>query len=228
MATTLSASRADVERRIRFKNEGAPDRRRFVAALKGKPDVYTRSEQLPETQFVASVAVDLSGSMAAHIRSAALYDAMMVLGDTFDMLAIPYEARGFGSSDVQFKAIEDAQFDLQRAAALAELSLGGTSLKHSAGRATSALRGAGVANKLFVALTDGALGDHVATVAVLAEARSRGVVTFGIYLGQGAQQERMDELYGAGNWTAITDLQELPKAVGSRLASLFKRLGPSS
>ena len=46
-----------------------------------------------ETAFAASIQVDLSGSMGSHVQSAALYDATMVLSDTFAGLSIAPVAR---------------------------------------------------------------------------------------------------------------------------------------
>ena len=224
MATVLQAIRADVEKRLRNLPEGQLDRRRIVRAAAGQQNVRTQSKTLPQTSFRASVAVDLSGSMNYHIQSGALYDSMMVLGDTFELLDIPYESRGFGSTDAQFKAMDEPSFDPGRAAALTETSLGGTSLSRTAGLAVTALRGGEEANRLFVGLSDGQVEDQAQTAAVLKDARRRGIVTFGIYLGRGANQELMDELWGAGNWTAINSLDEMPKAVGQRLAALFNRL----
>jgi hypothetical protein len=37
-------------------------------------------------------------------------------------------------------------------------------------------------------------------------------------------KEKLDELYGKGNWVSIQSMQDMPLAVGSRLASIFKRL----
>ena len=224
MATVLSAIRADVEKRLRNLSEGSLDRRRLVRAAAGQQNVRTQSKTLPQTSFRASVAVDLSGSMHYHIQSGALYDGMMVLGDTFELLDIPYEARGFGSTDAQFKSMGEPTFDSARAAALTETSLGGTSLSRTASLAVTALRGGEEANRLFVALSDGQLEDHAQTVAVLKDARRRGIVTFGIFLGHGANTEGMDELWGPGNWSQINELEEMPKAVGQRLAALFNRL----
>src|SRR5262249_21833864 len=107
MATVLAAIRADVEKRLRNLPEGQLDRRRLVRAVAGQQNVRTQSKTLPQTSFRASVAVDMSGSMGHHISSGALYDAMMVLGDCFEQIDIPYESRGFGSSDVQFKSMGD-------------------------------------------------------------------------------------------------------------------------
>jgi nitric oxide reductase activation protein len=79
-------------------------------------------------------------------------------------------------------------------------------------------------NRIFVSLTDGALNDHEQSRILLADARKNGIVTFGIFLGEGADTERMDQLYGRGNWTTINSLADMPKAVGQRLASIFKGL----
>jgi nitric oxide reductase activation protein len=195
-----------------------------VRAAAGQQNVRTQSLTLPQTSFRASVAVDLSGSMSSHIQSGALYDSMMVLGDTFELLDIPYESRAFGSTDAQFKSMDEPTFNPARAAALTETNLGGTQLASTASLAMTALRGGAEANRLFVSLTDGDLGDQAATAAVLKDARKRGIVTFGIFLGHGANKESMDDLWGAGNWTQINALEEMPKAVGQRLAALFNRL----
>jgi nitric oxide reductase activation protein len=125
---------------------------------------------------------------------------------------------------MQFKTIGDARFDPDRAAMLADSARGGTNLAGTAGLATQALRAREEGNKLFIALSDGSLGDHTEAVAILQDARRHGVVTFGIFLGRGAPQEQMDQLYGPGNWVQINDLKEFPVTVGRRIAQRFKQM----
>lgn len=224
LAQQLKAIRQETEQRLRRQSDGRLDRRQLANAVKGLEDVYTQVKQLPRTSFAASVAVDMSGSMGEHIHSGALYDAAMVLGDTFEMLEVPYDVRAFGSHNVQFKSMGDGSFVPDRAAGLAEASLGGTCMADSAGLAQAALQSRPEHNRIFVSLTDGALNDHEQTQTLLADARKNGIVTFGIFLGDGADTERMDQLYGRGNWTSINNLADMPKAVGQRLASIFKSL----
>jgi len=162
--------------------------------------------------------------MSGHVESGALYDATMTLGDTFDMLEMPYEVRGFGSTDAQFKAMDDPGFAPERAACLTTLDLGGTQGARTAGLAASALLARDESNKLMVVLSDGDMGDHSRAARTLQQARRDGIVTFGVFLGSGARDERMNELYGAGNWASINSLDELPTEVGRRLATLFKRM----
>lgn len=224
LAQQLKAIRQDTDQRLRRQSGGRLDRRQLANAVKGQEDVYTQVKQLPRTSFVASLAVDMSGSMSEHIHTGALYDAAMVLGDTFEMLEVPYDVRAFGSHEVQFKSMGDASFAPDRAAGLAEANLGGTRMADTAGLAQAALQARPEHNRIFVSLTDGALNDHEQTRILLADARKNGIVTFGIFLGEGADTERMDQLYGRGSWTTINTLADMPKAVGQRLASIFKSL----
>ncbi|KAB8140804.1 hypothetical protein F8S13_22665 [Chloroflexia bacterium SDU3-3] len=226
LATQLAAIRDATEQRFRKQTEGRLDRGRLVAAVTGQDTVRTRTQIHPATRFAASVAVDMSGSMSHAIQSAALYDAVRVLGDTFDQLDIPFEVRAFGTHTAQMKSIGDPAFDEQRAAALASWSGGGTRLLETAQLTTTALQGCPERNKISITLTDGDLGDHNETVAQLAEARKQGIVTFGLFFGTHASADRMDELYGVGNWTTINELSDMPTQVGRRLATIFKRLQP--
>jgi len=224
LARQLRAIREQTEQTLRRQSEGRLDRHQLVGAVKGLTDVHTRTRQMPHTSFAVSLAVDLSGSMDEHIYSGSLYDATMTLGDTFDQLEMPYEVRGFGSTDAQFKAMDDPGFAPERAACLTSLDLGGTLGARTAGLAASALLARDEKNKLVVVLSDGEMGDHDRTARTLQQARRDGVVTFGLFLGGGANPERMDQLYGPGNWATIHSLGEMPAEVGRRLASLFKRL----
>ncbi len=228
LATQLTAIRDETEQRLRRQPAGRLDRGRLVAAIKGQENVRTRLQKYPNTSFAASVTVDMSGSMQGRKESYALYDAVMVLGDTFDALDIPYEVRAFSTgSSAQMKAIDDPSFDPNRAAALTSWGGGGTKMHEVASLATTALGGCPEANKIAISLTDGDLQDHERTQTVLEEARRRGVVTFGVFVGSnGLKPQLMDELYGAGNWVAINDLKEMPQQVGKRLATIFKRLRP--
>ena len=136
---------------------------------------------------------------------------------------MPYEVRAFGSSTVQVKSFGES-FHPERAAYLASGGLGGTQLSDTAGLAHSAMLASEETNKMMVCLSDGSLDDHEKTARVLREARRNGVVTFGIFLGFGVNQEKMDDLYGRGNWTSIQTLSDMPKSVAQRLASIFKSM----
>lgn len=83
-------------------------RRQLVNAVKGLDDVYTATQERPRTSFAASISVDMSGSMGEHIQKMELYDAVLVLGDTFGLLDVPHEVRAFGSLTAQVKAIAPA------------------------------------------------------------------------------------------------------------------------
>ncbi len=224
LAKQLNAIREQTEQRIRFQKQGRIDRRRFVAAVKGAEDVRTQIKELPATAFAASITVDLSGSMSTLIQNGSLFDATMILSDTFEDMEIAHEVRGFGSDAAQFRSMGDTRFDPDRAAMLASGDRGGTTLAGTAGLAVQALRGRDEGNKLFVALSDGSLGDHQESVAILKEARRNGVVTFGIFLGGGAPTQQMDELYGPGNWVQINDLKDFPVSVGRRISQIFKQM----
>lgn len=223
MAKPLKAIREQTEQRLRRQTEGRLDRRQLVNAYKGMEDVRTQIKERPRTSFAASLMVDLSGSMREQVTHQHLYDSVMTLGDCFDLLDMPYEVRAFGSSSAQVKAMHEP-FDPDRAAYLAEGDLGGTALCDTAGLAHSSLLATEENNKMMICLSDGSLDDHNETARILREARRNGLLTFGIFLGAGANQDRLDELYGRGNWTAIQSLGDMPKLVAQRLASIFKSM----
>jgi hypothetical protein len=233
MAYRLALIRDDVEERIQQQEHGALDRGAFIPAVKGARDVYEATEERPRTSFVTSIAVDLSGSMGGEMTSGALYDAVGVLAATFDnpSLQMPYEVRGFSDSSLAYKAIDDQEFAPERAAMLFRGPGGGTQMYDTAGLATTALRARPERNRLMIALTDGELGDHDRTAAVLREAREArdgGIITFGIYLARGGAQPnvtRMNDLYGGrGNWTMINAIGEMPEKVGQRIADIMAAL----
>jgi len=226
MAKRLSAIREQVKQRMRHQEEGKLDRRRMVAAVKGEKDIRTQHRDMPQTSFAASIALDMSGSMQDHIASGTLYDSAMVLSDTFDELEIPYEVRGFGSVNAQYKAMDDTTTDINRMGNLAAGNLSGTKLEDTAGLATSSLMARPEKNRLFVSLTDGALSDHAATVKQMEYARKQGIVTYGVFLSSdgNVNNHAMDEIYGPGNWTNIEQLSDLPDVVGKRLGVLFNKI----
>lgn len=107
---------------------------------------------------------------------------------------------------------------------------GGTNMAQTAGLAATSLLARPERNKLFVSLTDGDLGDHDSTMRQMEQARRDGVLTFGIFLSRGGtggagyvNRERMDQIYGKANWTVINSIQEMPRAVGQRIALLMRR-----
>ncbi|MGC1379300.1 MAG: hypothetical protein WA821_23920 [Anaerolineales bacterium] len=223
MAKPLKAIREQTEQRLRRQVDGKLDRRQLVSAYKGMDDIYTATKERPQTSFVASIAVDMSGSMGGHIQSKELYDAVRVLGDTFDLLDMPHEVRAFGSYTAQVKAMNEP-FAPKRAAYLASGNLGGTLFNDTAGLAHSSLLAREEKNRMMICLSDGDLSDHEESARSLRQARTNGILTFGIFLGTVQDPETMDQLYGKGNWTSIQNLGDMPKAVAQRLASIFKSM----
>ena len=224
MARQLKSIREQASKRMRRQTQGKLDRRQLVNAYKGLEDVRTQTKSEDRTSFAVSVAVDQSGSMEKQVKSKNLYDATMVLARTFEQMDMAYEVRGFGSVNAQYKAMDEKHFALDRAATLANLTLGGTELQYTTGLAAQSLLARDESNRLYVSLTDGALHDHNETVAEMEEARRQGVITYGIFLGSHANVPKMDEIYGRGNWTTINQLSDMPKKVGQRIASIFKAL----
>ncbi len=223
MARPLRAIREQAEQRLRRQPEGKLDRRQLVNAVKGLDDVHTTVKESPRTSFAVSVAVDMSSSMDEHIRKMELYDAVMVLDDTFGMLGIPDEVRAFGSHSAQIKSM-DQPLDPRRAAALAAQNMGGTTLGDTAGLGQSSLLAREEANRLMICLSDGDVSDQEKAARTLRQARQNGIVTFGIFLGKPHTPEKLDDLYGKGNWAQIQTLSDMPKAVAQRLSNIFKSM----
>jgi nitric oxide reductase activation protein len=224
LAKRLEGIRDQTLQRLRFQDQGKLDRRRMIAAVKGSKDVRVQYQEQPATSFAASIALDMSGSMKDHIAAGRLFDSTMVLSDTFEQLEIPYEIRGFGTGEAQYKTMDDPQADLERTGHLVGRSLGGTHMANTAGLATTSLMARPEKNRLFVSLTDGALSDHDDAMAQMHYARKQGIVTYGVFLGPNPDQTKMDEIYGPGNWTAINELSDLPDVVGKRLGVLFNKI----
>jgi nitric oxide reductase activation protein len=175
-----------------------------------------------------SVTLDFSGSMGTDVQSGRLHDATMVLSASFDSLEMPYEVRGHGDSATQYKAFDDQQFEPERSAMLSVDNLGANSCTAPVmGLASNALRARDEANKLIISMTDGELSDHAETCRQLAEARRNGIVTFGVYVSRGRAPNvnKMNELYGKGNWTIVQEIKDMPKAVGKRLVEIFEAIG---
>jgi nitric oxide reductase activation protein len=213
------------EETLNFQSRGRLDRHRFSAAMKDSPDVYRRRVEVEGPGFALSMAVDVSGSMSKEMKSGALCDAAMVLSDACEEMSMPYEVRAFSSRTYQYKAMDEPSFSLERAAMLVHGEGGGTSMSQTAGLAATSLLARPERNKLFVSLTDGDLGDHDGTMRQMEQARRDGVLTFGIFLSRGGyvNKDRMDQIYGQANWTAINSIQEMPRTVGQRIALLMRR-----
>jgi nitric oxide reductase activation protein len=94
----------------------------------------------------------------------------------------------------------------------------------TAGLAHSSLLAREEKNRMMICLSDGELNDHEESARSLRQARVNGILTFGIYLGTVHDPEKMDQLYGKGNWTSIQNLGDMPKAVAQRMAAIFKSM----
>ena len=225
MARYLENVQDVAEETLNFQSRGKMDRHRFTAAMKDAPDVYKRRVEVEGPGFALSVAVDVSGSMSKEMRSGSLCDAAMVLSDACEEMSMPYEVRAFSGRTYQYKAMDDPTFSLDRAAMLINGEGGGTNMAQTAGLAATSLLARPERNKLFVSLTDGDLGDHDSTMRQMEQARRDGVLTFGIFLSRGGYVNRdsMDQIYGKANWTVINSIQEMPRAVGQRIALLMRR-----
>jgi hypothetical protein len=222
----LRAIKEQTEQKRRLQSQGKLDRRRFVAAVRESDQLYTNKVASPETRFAVSLLLDKSSSMDEHYSSGAVFDATSILSQTFEDLSMRYEVRSFSSGNSMYKSMDEGQFQVERAAALLEDYGGSTAALTSTALARTSLRSCDEHNKLMIMLTDGDLDDHEATQQELQACHRNGIVTFGIRLGIVSQRtkEKLDELYGKGNWVSIQSMQEMPLAVGSRLASIFKRL----
>jgi hypothetical protein len=225
LARYLENVRDVADETANFQRSGRLDRHRFAAALKDAPDVYRRRIEVDGAGFALSMAVDLSGSMSKEMRSGALCDAALVLSDACDAMSMPYEVRGFSGRTYQYKAMDEPAFSPDRAAMLMNGEGGGTNMSQTAALAATSLLARPERNKLFVSLTDGDLGDHDSAMRQMEQARRDGVLTFGIYLSRGGyvNKERMDQIYGKANWTVINAIQDMPQAVGRRIALLMRR-----
>lgn len=225
LARYLESVRDVAEETANFQRSGKLDRHRFGAAMKNAPDVYKRRVDVESTGFALSIAVDMSGSMSKEMRSGALCDAAVVLSDSCEEMSMAYEVRAFSSRSYQYKAMDDPSFSIERAAMLVSGEGGGTNMSQTAGLAATSLLARPERNKLFVSLTDGDLGDHDACVRQMEQARRDGVLTFGVFLSRGGyvNRDRMDQIYGKANWAAIESIQDMPRAVGQRIALLMRR-----
>lgn len=125
---------------------------------------------------------------------------------------------------------------------------GGTAGSPVTALAATSLRGADSRNRLMVMMTDGDfnISDRDNVVRELAKAREDGILTYGIFFDSNGAHDpskaiddeekqhrekrllvltnKMDELYGPGNWSIIRTLDEMPMKVFRRIASIFQRI----
>lgn len=231
LARQLQAIRAQTDQRVRFQTSGKLDQRRLVAAVRGVDEVRQQVKEMPATSMAVSVTLDFSASMWGHVSTGKVYNAASILGSTFEQLDMPYELRGHANRSAIFKSMEDEGRDPARMAMMAATNNGcgggNAETAPTMALAATSLVARPEKNKLIVSLMDGDMGDHDATVQQLAEARKQGIVTFCVFLGQPSesQQAKLSEMFGAGSWVNINDLNEMPQAVGRRLARVFESIG---
>ena len=225
LARYLENVRDQVDATLRFQTRGRLDTHRYVPAMSGSEAVYKRRQTQTGTSFALSVALDISTSMDQSVYSGALCDGAVVLGSMCEQLNMPYELRAFAQGSFQLKSMGDSTMTTERVAHLMVKTEPYTDMAVTAGLATTSLLGCTERNRLFIALTDGELGDHVTTVKQMAKARKDGVLTFGIFLAASgeANAKRMDQLYGLGNWVTIEHVRDMPRIVGQRIALLMRR-----
>lgn len=231
LARQLQTIRAQSDQRVRFQTSGKLDQRRLVAAVRGVDEVRQQVKEMPATSMAVSVTLDFSYSMVGHITGGKVYNAASILASTFEQLDMPYELRGHANRAAIFKSMEDEKRDPARMAMMATMDNGcgggNAETAPTMALAATSLVARPEKNKLIISLMDGDMGDHDATVQQLAEARKQGIVTFCVFLGQPRpeQQAKLSEMYGAGSWVQINDLNEMPQAVGRRLARVFESIG---
>ena len=230
LARQLEAIRTDVQTNLRMETRGKLDRRRLVAAMRGVDTIRTQTTTTEETGMAVSILLDQSGSMGEHITSGAVYDAACTIGYALEQLDMPYEVRGHGGSSMQYKSIGDTQFDPLRARCLAHDNTGSNEVTAPVfGLAKTALASVDQPNKTIISLMDGAMDDHLETVAACQAARKAGIMVFGVYLTSYTapsrhDSDRMDEIFGRKNWSSIQSLDELPKQVGKRISDVFEQM----
>jgi hypothetical protein len=229
LAKELRNIREQTEKTVSMQSRGRLDRGRFVQAVKGQRDVYNQTQEATKTSFAVSISLDQSGSMQQTANSGALLDATMTLSHALEQLDMAYEVRGFNNGNYQYKAIDDTDFDPYRAEVLTNAN-GGTHMAATAGLAMTSLAARQEKNRLAIYMTDGMLNDHLESKQSLLQARKKGITTFGIYLGNPESlsewdtKAKLDELYGDGNWVVVSSIEQMPRSVGHKIATMLRRI----
>jgi hypothetical protein len=206
---------------------GTFDMGRLLPALLDEPAVFRRLVQRPVTRFAVSILLDESGSMELHRRSGALARSVLTLALALEALEMPYEVRLFSGGTAAVKHFDDRHLVPERAAAVSTWGGGGTILTPTARLAITSLLGRDEEQRLLITLTDGALGhrDREPAEAALRHARQRGIVTFGVFLGDpGPATGDMATLFGS--WVAVGDLEGFVRQVGRALVGQVRRHHP--
>jgi hypothetical protein len=244
IATYLKTIRDEAERRTNLQTKGKLDRSRFVAAVKGARDVYSRDEKNDtQTAMAVSLLIDQTGSMRSFAEEGTLVDATLTLSDALGMLDMPHEVRacGKGQNDTMlYKSMSDKELDLDRAGGMLIAGGDGERFDFLGGLAATSLRARPEKNKLVVCLTDSDITGYEGGKSIsdrsaeqLRTARENGCVTFGVCFGQKGMkysssgeslEEANDKLYGKGNWVQVESVADLPQAVGAKIAQIFKML----
>ncbi len=224
LAQRLQRLKAAILKRERFQTSGRADRKRFKRALSGARTVYQTQRAADVTSLAVSIQVDMSGSMNTFVRSGQLASTAATIGKALEMLGAQYTISAFGGRTALVKTFGDPAIREEQLYGLMSMDLGGTVAQPGLSLGLHALKGAAASNKLHFLLTDGDLHDHNHSKQVIADMRANGIIPFGIYFGAYAPRERMDDLFGEGNWAHIRQLSDLSNVVARRIERIYRRI----
>lgn len=210
-----------------YQESGTFDTGRLLPALLDETAVFRRLVRQPVTRFAVSILLDESGSMGRHRANGDLSRALLTLALALEALAVPYEVRLFSDGTAAIKHFDDNRLTPERARAVSTWGGGGTVLGPTARLAIASLLGREEEQQFLVALTDGVLEnrDQIPALVALRHARQRGIVTFGVFLGDpGVHAAGMATLFGS--WVAVGDLEGFVRQVGRALVGQFRRHHP--
>ncbi len=224
----LERLKASIRQKARYQTSGRMDRRRFKRAIAGSRTAYQQSKLVDVTSLAVSLSVDMSGSMMGSIVSGELFGAVSAISTAMEHLDAEYSVNAFGSTTHLLKSPAEKSFSLDDRKFLASQSLGSTEGRASVASASLSLGASSAANKIAFVMTDGGFDNHRDVCDELEKARSKGILPFGLFFGREEEAtqmtDRLNELYGKGNWVSIQSLDDLPKKAAGRIERIYRRL----
>lgn len=226
LARRLAVLKQEVNRKVHFQTEGAPDRRRYKRAVTGSENVYRRERLVDVTSLAVGIQVDMSGSMSQEISSGHLAGVTATIEEALRNLDAELFVTAFGSETAVVKTLGDEKISDESLAALTEVSLGGTIPDDALILSLHTFRETKSSNKLHFMLTDGDF-DYEESANITRQMRQNGIVPFGLFLGEEMSshiRQTFNTVFGEGNWVQIRQLSDMADVVGERIERIYRRI----
>jgi len=198
---------------------GKLDTHKLARAGIGNQNVYMRREILSKPNLAVGLLLDVSGSMASHMNT--VWATAMVFGEALtsldgcNFLALTYTG-GYNDVDVT----EICSRDLGKVCLGNVAQGGGTPSGAAIATMQCLMNRMPEKNKLIIHFTDGSPDDAGSVMQAVKSCRESKVTVWAI--GLKGYERTLELQYGAGNYTTLDSISDLPAKVSELLRTLVK------